>query len=270
MGVGYVYVIELWRQRGPCGEFSGGVAEVDCRTIAVGDTLIRAHRLTILKVEWHFEEHGLLGILSNDGALRLYHLSNPHAPQLTLCVSAPHPTHSQTLCLDKEGTVVSFSFLPRDVLLMQDCLELQTVSLKEGEQPTPPLPMYPIDKHNYSDMAQDILVIPSHPPVVVMATESGRLLHCVYMTSEDSDDENEVCTCTCREGLVSLTMAIYVCFACLQIVDQDGLISVIESISLAFEEPTSLKLINGKGIWEGSSSAREQISSLIGLVVGGV
>ena len=190
VGSGYVYVMELWKQRGPYGEFSGGMAEVDCRTISIGDTLIRAHQLNVLQVEWHQEDSNLIGVLSDDGALRLYRLSNPAVPHITLAVSNPHSTYSRLLCLDEGGVVTSFTFSSDGILLLQDSLGLQTVPIRDGEKPTPPLPMYPLDKDNYSDTACDLLVIMTHPPVVVMATTTGRLLHCVFIGPDTDNEEN--------------------------------------------------------------------------------
>lgn len=190
VGQHYLYVIELWRQRGPHGEFSGGVAEVDCRTIPVGDTLIRAHRLIILQVEWHPEDSNIIGALFNDGGLRLFKLSNPGIPFITLIVSNPHSTFSQLLRLDQSGVVISFYFASNNIILLQDTMDIQTVPIRDGEQPTVPLPMYPLDKDNYSDTACGMMVIQSRPPIIVMATTTGRLLHCILLEFED--EENEV------------------------------------------------------------------------------
>ncbi len=188
MGSQYVYVIELWRQRGPHGEFSGGVSDVDCRTVSIGDTLIRAHRLHTVQVKWHHDDNNIIAILTIDGALRLYKLSEPSVPFITMTVSIPHPQYSRAISLDQQNVVTAFNFMSNDsIALLQNCMDIQTILINNGEQPTSPLPMFPIDKDNYGDTASTLLIIPSCPPVIVMATTSGRLLHSVYMDPEESD-----------------------------------------------------------------------------------
>ncbi len=228
--------MELWRQRGPNGEFNGGVAEVDCRTVAIGDTLIRAHRLTVIQAKWHHDDN-FIGILSNDGSLRLYMISNPLVPHITLRVSEPHSTYTRAISLDQGGVAISFSFLTNSIVLLQDRMDIHTVVMKNGEQSSPPLPMYPVDKDNYSNTASDLLVILSRPPVVVMATANGRLLHAVLLESEgsDSDDENEVST----DRFDTMQLVII-----LQIIAYEGSVTIIESLSLEMEEST-IKLVSG-------------------------
>lgn len=173
---------------------------MDCRTIPIGDTIIRAHRLLVLQAEWHPEDSTVIGALFNDGGLRLFKLSNPAVPFMTLIVSNPHSTFSQLLRLHQSGVVISFSFATNKIILLQDTMDIQTIPIKDGEQPTVPLPMYPLDKDNYSDTACGMLVLQTHPPIIVMATTTGRLLHCILLEFQD-DDENGV----------SFVMSIYIC-----------------------------------------------------------
>ena len=152
---------------------------------------MRAHRLSILQVKWRDDDDNTIGVLTNDGALRLYRLADPSVPSVTMLVSVPRPEYSRVLSLDQQTDIIAFNFMSsnNNIILLQSCMDVQTIRIYNGEQPIPPLPMYPIDKDNYSDTASGLLLILSCPPVVVMATTTGRLLHSIYMEPEESDNE---------------------------------------------------------------------------------
>ena len=186
--------MELRRQRGPNGEFCGGVKEADCRTVPIANTLIRAHHLEVLQVEWHQDQTGIIAVLTKDGGLRLFSLNKPNVPQLTLRVSLIETCHSHALRLEEAGSVIAFSIFKNKIILLQDRMELQIAPLKEGGQPSSPLRMYPVVEDNYSGRGCDMLLLSMYPPVVVLASDNGRLLHCVYINAEEQGD---VCMYVC-------------------------------------------------------------------------
>ena len=193
IGTNYVNVLELRRQRGPEGEFAGGVSEADCRTVSIGGSLIRAHCLKVLQARWHPEDDKTIAILTSDDMIRLYHLSQPSIPVLTLNLMpglAYQRRHSVTL--DEDNEIVSFCLSGDAIFLLQKSLDIQTILLKEGACPSISLPMYPLVDNNYSWSGCDMLLLPTQPPVLVIASVDGRILHCVYVKNGDTDEVNKI------------------------------------------------------------------------------
>lgn len=52
-----------------------------------------------------------------------------------------------------------------------------------------PLPMHPAAEDNYGYDACAILCLPCVPNILVIATESGVLYHCVVLEGEEEDDQ---------------------------------------------------------------------------------
>lgn len=52
-----------------------------------------------------------------------------------------------------------------------------------------PLPMHPAAEDNYGYDACAILCLPCVPNILVIATESGMLYHCVVLEGEEEDDQ---------------------------------------------------------------------------------
>lgn len=51
-----------------------------------------------------------------------------------------------------------------------------------------PLPMYPAAEDNYGYDACAVLCLPCVPNILVIATESGILYHCVVLEAEEEED----------------------------------------------------------------------------------
>ena len=184
VGEAYVSVLELRRHRGPGGEFAGGALETDCLATPVASTLLRAHNLTIQHTSWHPDQLDMLLLLTSDGVLRLFSLTHPEVPHLSVSV-LPTAQTPQTLRLEEEGSVVACAMLGECVLLLLERVDVLVVGLHVGAQPSPPLPMHPVTEDSYTAGGCDLLVLSSSPPVVVVATDSGRVLHCVYISREE-------------------------------------------------------------------------------------
>ena len=55
-----------------------------------------------------------------------------------------------------------------------------------------PLTMYPAADDNYGLDACSLLCLHSQPPVIAMATASGKIYHCIVLESEESYDPEKV------------------------------------------------------------------------------
>ena len=51
-----------------------------------------------------------------------------------------------------------------------------------------PLSMHPPAEDNYGTDACAIMCLKTHPPVLVVATSSGKLYHCVVLDRENAED----------------------------------------------------------------------------------
>lgn len=173
----------LRRQRGTEGEFGGGIKELECSTTPIGRTLIQAHCIDVLQACWHPDQTNILAIFTSDGGLRIFSLTQPSIPQLSLRVCSNPPLSYYTLNED-DGTVVSFYLTSSSIFLLNDRLDLKTVKLKEGSEPSLPLKMFPLNEDNYSGNGCGLLLLQTTPPIVVIAVDDGKLLHCVYLKEE--------------------------------------------------------------------------------------
>lgn len=173
--------MELRRSRGPHGEFNSGVEETECRTVSVGDTIIRAHRLEVIQVEWSQEEDGIIAILTNDEMLRFFSISEPSVPRLILNISNKSSSGQHCVTLQEEGGMVGFSLSDGIAFLLQDQLDIQSVPLREGALISPPVPMYPFNEDNYNGNGRGLLLLPTQPPVLVVASSNGTILHCIFI-----------------------------------------------------------------------------------------
>lgn len=54
-----------------------------------------------------------------------------------------------------------------------------------------PLTMHPATENNYGLDACSLLCLPVQPPVVIMATATGRIYHCIALETPEEDSELE-------------------------------------------------------------------------------
>lgn len=55
-----------------------------------------------------------------------------------------------------------------------------------------PVTMFPAADDNYGQDSCSLLCLQCQPPVIAMATASGKIYHCIALESEESDDAEEV------------------------------------------------------------------------------
>ena len=182
VGEQYVSVLELRRVRGEGGEFSGGAGDCECSTTLIASTMLRAHCLTVQSARWYNMDTLLL--LTSDGGLRLFSMAYPEIPQLSLSTLSSMQV-PRTLRLEEEGPIVVSVVHKDTVLMLLERVDVLTIDLHVGAQPSAPLPMHPVTEESYTAGGCDMLVLPTTPPVLIIATDSGRLLHCVYISEDE-------------------------------------------------------------------------------------
>ncbi|CAL8351955.1 unnamed protein product [Lota lota] len=219
-----VSVLELPQRWGKRSEFEGGRSDINCKTIPVAERFFTSSAsVTLRQATWYpseTEEPNLV-LLTSDNTIRFYGLKSPQNPAKVLPVSQSEEdsnVHSRVLSYAASlGEIaVAFDFGPvssmsrqlpgqasRDLLvyplyilyengetyLSYTSYQMGVLSLSK---PAGPLPMYPAAEDNYGYDACAILCLPCVPNILVIATETGMLYHCVVLESEEEEDEGVV------------------------------------------------------------------------------
>uniref|UniRef100_UPI00359022A6 nuclear pore complex protein Nup88-like n=1 Tax=Myxine glutinosa TaxID=7769 RepID=UPI00359022A6 len=196
-------------------------ASYNCRTTTLAERLFTTSRLHLLHAAWYpsqlDEPHIVL--LTSDNIIRIYSISEPRKPfmvhTLSLDVeeSAPFPASRCSFAGALGERAVSFCFGPAtrlrrsvahlfsgndsqagtsvfpmyilygngETYLLHSSLRLS----KAEQQVMGPLPMHPAAEDNYGYGACSVLCLPSVPNVLVIATDTGTIYHCVVLDRED-------------------------------------------------------------------------------------
>ncbi|CAL8363614.1 unnamed protein product [Merluccius merluccius] len=174
-------------------------------------------------------EEPCLALLTSDNAVRFYGLRSPRVPAAVLPVSRAaeeeeeegRGPRARSYAAALGEVAVAFDFGPvarasrrrplggsrgsRDpgpvyplyILYENGETYLSYVGGRAGgalslSRPAGPLPMYPAAEDNYGYDACAVLCLPCVPNVLVIATETGMLYHCVVLESEEDEEEGEV------------------------------------------------------------------------------
>ncbi|MGH0134979.1 UNVERIFIED_CONTAM: hypothetical protein FKN15_012514 [Acipenser sinensis] len=216
-----VSVLELPQRWGKRSEFEGGRCTVNCKTIPVAERFFTSSgSLTLRQAAWYPSETEELHLvlLTSDNSLRCYSLKEPQTPARSLSLSQPEEesavrTRGRSYAASLGEIAVAFDFGPRlpapKQLLGQRAREdvlayplyilyengetfLSYVSLAQSGgslgKPVGPLPMHPAAEDNYGYDACAVLCLPCVPNILVIATESGTLYHCVVLEGEEEED----------------------------------------------------------------------------------
>ncbi|XP_061575798.1 nucleoporin 88 [Cololabis saira] len=226
-----VSVLELPQRWGKRSQFEGGKEHITCRTIPVAERFFTSCAAVRLRqAAWCPSEtdEPHLVLLTSDNTLRFYGLRWPQAPAAVLPVSqweeegssssrVSPPARSYAASLGEIAVAFAFgpiSSPPRPVLVpgrsfteeQQQAYPL-FILYENGEtyvsytrlangvslsKPAGPLPMYPAAEDNYGYDACAILCLPCVPNILVIATETGTLYHCVVLESEEEEDTGAV------------------------------------------------------------------------------
>uniref|UniRef100_A0A8C3CUW6 Nucleoporin 88 n=1 Tax=Cairina moschata TaxID=8855 RepID=A0A8C3CUW6_CAIMO len=217
-------VLELPKRWGKSSEFEGGKETVNCSTIPIAERFFTSSpSLTLKHAAWYpcetLEPHIVL--LTSDNTIRIYSLKIPQTPIKVITLS---DSEEETLTINKGRaytaslgeTAVAFDFgplvpVPKNVLGQRGSDEVLAYPLyilyENGEtfltyisliQSTGnlgkllgPLPMHPAAEDNYGYDACAVLCLPCVPNILVIATESGMLYHCVVLDAEEDDEQSE-------------------------------------------------------------------------------
>ncbi|KAJ0063758.1 hypothetical protein NL108_006702 [Boleophthalmus pectinirostris] len=217
-----VSVLELPQRWGKKSEFEGGKSEINCRTIPVAERFFTSSPSVSLRQAAWFPteiEELYLALLMSDNTIRFYSLSSPQTPTKLLSLSqsdddssAHQPARSFAASLGE--IAVAFDFGPacsaQRKLAAQRSKEQPLYPLyilyENGEtyvsytsqsngitlsKLVGPLPMYPAAEDNYGYDACAILCIPCEPSILIIATETGTLYHCVVLESEEEEESEK-------------------------------------------------------------------------------
>ncbi|XP_023688922.1 nucleoporin 88 [Paramormyrops kingsleyae] len=214
-------VLELPQRWGKKSEFEGGCSEINCKTIPVAERFFTSSTsVTLQQAAWYPSEteEPHLVLLTSDNTLRFYSLKEPQSPAQVLPVSqsdeegAVH-TRGRSYAASLGEIAVAFSFgppvttaprrpvshlareelpaYPLYILYENGETYLSYVSLAHSgsslRKPGGPLPMYPAAEDNYGYDACAVVCLPCVPNILVIATESGTLYHCIVL-DEDEDE----------------------------------------------------------------------------------
>ncbi|KAH1178706.1 nuclear pore complex protein Nup88 isoform X1 [Mauremys mutica] len=246
IGIKGLMVLELPKRWGKNSEFEGGKPTVNCSTIPVAERFFTSSTsLTLKHVAWYpsetLEPHVVL--LTSDNTIRIYSLKVPQTPVKVIALS---DAEEESLMLNKGRaytaslgeTAVAFDFgplvsVPKNIAGQRGREEVLAYPLyilyENGEtfltyisllQSTGklgkllgPLPMHPTAEDNYGYDACAVLCLPCVPNILVIATESGMLYHCVVLEGEEDDEQTSEKSWDPRSDLIP---SLYV-FECVEL-----------------------------------------------------
>ncbi|ROL48728.1 Nuclear pore complex protein Nup88, partial [Anabarilius grahami] len=194
------------------------------RTIPVAERFFTSSAsVTLRQAAWYPSEteEPHLVLLTSDNTMRFYNLKEPQSPAKVLSVSqldedSSVHTRGRSYAASLGETAVAFDFGPladsprlsslrvKAELLVYPLYILYgngetflsyislTHSISNLGKPMGPLPMYPAAEDNYGYDACAVLCLPCVPNILVIATESGMLYHCVVLEAEEDEDGGAV------------------------------------------------------------------------------
>lgn len=217
-----VSVLELPQRWGKRSEFEGGRSEINCKTIPVAERFFTSSpSVSLRQAAWYPSEtdEPHLVLLTSDNTIRFYGLKSPQTLAKVLPVSQSEdessvnpPVRSYAASLGEIAVAFDFGPLsssprqstarsskeqevyPLYILYENGETYLSYTSQANGmsvSKPVGPLPMYPAAEDNYGYDACAILCLPCVPSILVIATETGTLYHCVVLESEDEEEAME-------------------------------------------------------------------------------
>ncbi|XP_053425298.1 nuclear pore complex protein Nup88 isoform X2 [Nycticebus coucang] len=163
IGIKGLMVLELPKRWGKNSEFEGGKSTVNCSTTPIAERFFTSSTsLTLKHAAWYPSEmlDPHIVLLTSDNVIRIYSLREPQIPTKVIVLSE---TEEENLILNKG---------PGNIGKLLG-----------------PLPMHPAAEDNYGYDACAILCLSCVPNILVIATESGMLYHCVVLEGEAEDDD---------------------------------------------------------------------------------
>nr|XP_058955276.1 nucleoporin 88-like [Pocillopora verrucosa] len=189
------------------------------------------HKLKVLDVKWHpgSQTDTHLMVLTSDNNLRLYNILKPSSPEETISLgesSSLTAEYSQksisigsslTFAAALGEKAIAFDFAPavRDtnpkarlsssdsepdvaypVFILRENGDIfyllhRISQIRQQPKVYGPVTMFPAADDNYGQDSCSLLCLQCQPPVIAMATASGKIYHCIALESEESDDAEE-------------------------------------------------------------------------------
>ncbi|XP_056412351.1 nuclear pore complex protein Nup88 isoform X2 [Hyla sarda] len=213
-------VLDVPKRWGKNSEFEGGEKTVNCRTIPIAERIFTSSTSLILKhAAWYPSEtqEPRLILLTSDNTIRIYKLHDHFSPEKVIPLSnadeetSVQPQNRRSYKASLGEIAVAFDFGPltsvsRGVGLYskQNAAYPLYILYENGEtfliyidlqgsshvgRLLGPLPMHPAAEDNYGYDACSVLCLSCVPNILVIATESGLLYHCVVLEGEDDDEQ---------------------------------------------------------------------------------
>ncbi|XP_030078418.1 nuclear pore complex protein Nup88 [Microcaecilia unicolor] len=215
-------VLELPKRWGKNSEFEGGEKIINCRTSPIAERIFTSSTtLTLKHAAWYPSEtqEPHLVLLTSDNAIRIYSIKEPLTPVKLIPLSN---SEEESVLLPKGKsyraslgeTAVAFDFgplvaVPKNIVAQRGKEEVLAYPLyilyENGEtflmyiilqhsnrnlgKLLGPLPMHPAAEDNYGYDACAVLCLACLPNILVIATESGILYHCVVLEGEEEDEQ---------------------------------------------------------------------------------
>ncbi|XP_077995734.1 nucleoporin 88-like isoform X1 [Glandiceps talaboti] len=213
-----VSVLELPRRWGKYADFEGGKPRITCRTVTIAERFFISHSSTcVLQASWYpgSETDTHLIVLTSDNVLRVYETSDPQNVCQVYSLGESHTASEYDEVLGE--IAVSFDFgqpieiqsksesrrektedpaLIYPVYILRGNGDIYYLPVVVSDQSTVrhtvqgPLTMHPPAEDNYGLDACNIICLESSPPVLVIATSSGNLYHCIVLGKGDDDSDD--------------------------------------------------------------------------------
>ncbi|XP_072271618.1 nuclear pore complex protein Nup88 isoform X2 [Pyxicephalus adspersus] len=218
IGAKGLMVLEVPERWGKNSEFEGGEKTVNCRTIPFAERLLSSSTsLFIKQATWYpseTEEPHLI-LLTSDNTIRIYNLRDHLTPAKVIPLSSAeeetsfsHIGGSYRASLGETAVACDFGPLvtvskghglnskeetayPLYILYENGETFLIYINLHNGNvgKLLGPLPMHPAAEDNYGYDACAVLCLPCVPSILVIATESGLLYHCIVLEAEEDEEQ---------------------------------------------------------------------------------
>ncbi|XP_055513797.1 nucleoporin 88 [Leucoraja erinacea] len=209
-------VLELPQRWGKRSEFEGGKSEINCLTVPIAERFFTSSTsLTPRHAAWYPSEteEPHVVVLTSDNSVRFYDLKQPQTPVQIFCLSQSEeesivPSTSRSYAASLGEIAVAFDFGPlmtaprhrsKEVLvhplyILYENGETYLIYCSLTHNSTGlvgrllgPLPMHPAAEDNYGYDACAILCLHCVPNVLVIATQSGMLYHCVVLEGDEEE-----------------------------------------------------------------------------------
>ncbi|XP_069613588.1 nuclear pore complex protein Nup88 isoform X2 [Ranitomeya imitator] len=213
-------VLDVPKRWGKNSEFEGGQKTVNCRTIPIAERIFTSSTSLVLKrAAWYPSEtqNPHLILLTSDNTIRIYKLHDHLTPEKVIPLSntdeetaipqnrrsyraslgeiavafdfGPLVTVSRGVGLhSKENTAYPLYILYENGETFLMYIQLQGSNSNVGRL-LGPLLMHPAAEDNYGFDACSVLCLSCVPNILVIATESGLLYHCVVLEGEEDDEQ---------------------------------------------------------------------------------